>query len=267
MVFPAMSPQVHIADPQVWGDCVGAELYRRYSSVCDHYDEPGCTAIPKCNWLPQYDAEVLPNPLNFSKPCHLKTTTSPVENVFLGPSALTKGALEAQKQCDEAVDKAICSQKQFTVPTTAMAAALAYKASEESSSPEDTQFAAAGFDDDGPGAEPWMKGSALKSPSTAGAPGPAVDASPFDARQPRKVGKIPLPRPAAVGPAPAVISGGAATAVASAASTAPAVRGVTPSQTGALGGELCTTPPTCVAAEVSLLKLKVNKAALNSLRT
>lgn len=77
--------QVHSANPAVWGTCAGSEVYKRYSSACNFTTEPGCiTSSEGCAWLPEYDLEVAPNPLNFSKPCVLASSSSPVESVFLG---------------------------------------------------------------------------------------------------------------------------------------------------------------------------------------
>jgi hypothetical protein len=251
--------QIHTANPTVWGDCVGAELYKRYSSACDYYEEAGCSSIPNCHWLPEYDIEVLPNPLNFSKPCHLKTTTSPVENVFLGPSAMTKGALEAQKQCAEAADKATCSLKTFTVAQKAMTTALTYRASEESSSPGDEQFAAAWVDEEGPDAELEVRIGGLGTITRK-----AHDT--LDLKQPMKVSNVPPPVPQSGKPLDGTRPGRTA------ATSAPSETGYTAmprcqDPVSCPGGKQwqmedkpCSTPPTCMAAKVSLVKLKVNKA-------
>lgn len=51
--------QVHLADPAVWGSCVATDLFRQYSSICNHYNEGSCKAdTVGCVYLPEYDAEV-----------------------------------------------------------------------------------------------------------------------------------------------------------------------------------------------------------------
>lgn len=53
--------QVHIADPDVWGSCVATDLFRQYSSICNHNTQEDCKRDPvECVFVPEYEAEVRP---------------------------------------------------------------------------------------------------------------------------------------------------------------------------------------------------------------
>jgi hypothetical protein len=51
--------QVHVADPDVWGSCVATDMYRQYSSICNHQTQDACKKDPAgCIYLTEYDTEV-----------------------------------------------------------------------------------------------------------------------------------------------------------------------------------------------------------------
>lgn len=56
--------------------------------------------------------EVLPNPLNLSKPCVLASGTSPVESVMLGAGPLSKDVVAAQLECSQRSEEAVCTKDQ-----------------------------------------------------------------------------------------------------------------------------------------------------------
>lgn len=50
-----------MADPEVWGTCIGADLYRQYSSICNTPPGAGrdaCKQDPACTYIEEYDKEV-----------------------------------------------------------------------------------------------------------------------------------------------------------------------------------------------------------------
>lgn len=49
--------QVHTADAAVWGSCAGTELYRSYSSICNHGPE-ACKLDRNCHYINEYEIEV-----------------------------------------------------------------------------------------------------------------------------------------------------------------------------------------------------------------
>jgi hypothetical protein len=48
-------PQVAVADPEAWGRCAATDLYRQYSSLCNHQTEDSCLNDPyaQCTFVPQ----------------------------------------------------------------------------------------------------------------------------------------------------------------------------------------------------------------------
>jgi hypothetical protein len=54
--------------------------------------------------------EVLPNPLNLSKPCVLASTNSPIESVMLGTGLLSKSIIVAQLACSQRSEVATCTK-------------------------------------------------------------------------------------------------------------------------------------------------------------
>jgi hypothetical protein len=138
--------QVHAAAPEVWGDCEGGQLYKRYAAACDYPDQDSCASDARCGWIGEYDAEVGPNPLNFTKPCVLLTTSSPVETVYLGPGTLTGDTLAAQKACAKHSANAGCTAEAVSIAADKMTQALAFTAGQEPSNPEDAAFAASDLD-------------------------------------------------------------------------------------------------------------------------
>lgn len=51
--------QVHLADPDVWGTCVATDLYRQYSSICNHPNQAACKQdTAGCVFVSEYDSEV-----------------------------------------------------------------------------------------------------------------------------------------------------------------------------------------------------------------
>lgn len=49
--------QVFAGDAAIWGTCAGADLYRAYSSICNHAEE-ACKADPHCHWLDEFETDV-----------------------------------------------------------------------------------------------------------------------------------------------------------------------------------------------------------------
>jgi hypothetical protein len=134
--------QVHASAPEVWGDCEGAQLYKRYAAACDYPDQDSCAGDTRCGWISEYDAEVGPNPLNFTKQCVLRTTISPVETVYLGPGTLTGDTLAAQKACAAHSANTECTAGVVNIAADKLTQALAFAAGQEPSNPEDAAFAA-----------------------------------------------------------------------------------------------------------------------------
>lgn len=129
----AFKRRVQAADAEVWGACAGREAYARYASACNFTTAAGCRAAPgeACHWLDEYDVAVAPNPLNFSKPCVLAATASPVESVFLGGGALSKAVVGAQRECAALGDAGACEKGQVEVDAGALGAAMDYDAASE----------------------------------------------------------------------------------------------------------------------------------------
>jgi hypothetical protein len=74
-------------------------------------------AVPSCRpHRPVWQIEVGPNPLNFSKPCVLASTSSPIESVLLGQGNVSQAIVAAQLDCTQRYDEPSCS-KDLVGPT------------------------------------------------------------------------------------------------------------------------------------------------------
>ncbi|WIA19952.1 hypothetical protein OEZ85_005834 [Tetradesmus obliquus] len=126
----AFKRQVHTADPAVWGSCAGTELYRSYSSICNHGPE-ACKLDRNCHYINEYEIEVANNPLNFTKPCLLSTTRFPIESVFLQVNSNFSAAVfGTQKKCVMATTQANCTERKANISSSALKDSMLYKASE-----------------------------------------------------------------------------------------------------------------------------------------
>jgi len=69
--------QVQVADPEVWGTCIGADLYRQYSSICNHQNQEACKQDPAgCTFIGEHEAEV-------RQTIHVQKDKLPVTNCTL----------------------------------------------------------------------------------------------------------------------------------------------------------------------------------------
>lgn len=124
-----MYVQVYNGSTDVWGSCAGIQLYKQYAvKLCDYATQDQCSNITvtqvTCTWLPEYDSEVVTNPLNFSKPCVLAATTAPVESLFIGHGSFASAVMDMQADCANYTDEASCSQDLKMVFQQSVSAAL-----------------------------------------------------------------------------------------------------------------------------------------------
>jgi hypothetical protein len=69
---------------------------------------PRCPVSPHLPPTPKL--EVAPNPLNFSKPCVLASTSSPIESVLLGHGNVSQAVVAAQLECTQRFDEPSCTK-------------------------------------------------------------------------------------------------------------------------------------------------------------